>query len=209
MTESARVRIGRQSVDKQRSEQSPRDGEVHIMPVQGNIYMLVADGTNITVSVGPEGLAVVNTGTADMSEKILAALKQLASSAVRPARPNNCSGDNCPGNLGLGEPVHQYRDRIAGSPKPIRYIINTSAAPEHIGGNQKIASAGFFPRTGGFGSAIDNIGRAALVHGPRKCSAQDEHAGRRINRRFPRWRCRRIPTSTNSSNFPSISTAKP
>ena len=46
------------SIDKQRSEQSPKDGDVHIMPVQGNIYMLVADGTNITVSAGPEGLLV-------------------------------------------------------------------------------------------------------------------------------------------------------
>ena len=26
----------------------PKDGEVHVLPVQGNVYMLVADGTNIT-----------------------------------------------------------------------------------------------------------------------------------------------------------------
>src|SRR6185503_14039013 len=62
------------TADKQRSNQSPKDGEVHVMPVQGNIYMLVADGTNITVSVGPEGLLVVNTGTANMTDKILTAI---------------------------------------------------------------------------------------------------------------------------------------
>ena len=33
-----------------------RDGEVHVLPVQGNVFMLVADGTNITASVGPEGV---------------------------------------------------------------------------------------------------------------------------------------------------------
>ena len=31
------------------------------MPVQGSIYMLIADGTNITASVGRDGIALVNT----------------------------------------------------------------------------------------------------------------------------------------------------
>ena len=39
-------------VAKRIADQSPRDGQVHVLPVQGNIYMLVADGTNITASVG-------------------------------------------------------------------------------------------------------------------------------------------------------------
>jgi glyoxylase-like metal-dependent hydrolase (beta-lactamase superfamily II) len=47
--------------------------------------------------------------------------------------------------------------------KPVRYIINTSAAPEHVGGNEKIATTGFFPRGGGFGAAVENVGRAASV----------------------------------------------
>jgi glyoxylase-like metal-dependent hydrolase (beta-lactamase superfamily II) len=33
--------------------------------------------------------------------------------------------------------------------RPIRYIINTSAAPEHTGGNAKLAVEGFFARRGG------------------------------------------------------------
>jgi hypothetical protein len=56
------------SVEKRIADQSPRDGEVHVLPVQGNIYMLIADGTNITVSVGAEGLLLVNTGSAQMSD---------------------------------------------------------------------------------------------------------------------------------------------
>jgi glyoxylase-like metal-dependent hydrolase (beta-lactamase superfamily II) len=151
------------SVEKRIAEQSPRDGEVHVLPVQGNIYMLVADGTNITVSVGQEGLLVVNTGSAQMSDKVLAAINQLANASVTPPTTNTCAGVNCPGAWGWSSP---YINSVISSPapaKPVRYIINTSAAADHVGGNEKIASAGFFPRGGGFGAAVANVGRAASV----------------------------------------------
>ena len=35
-----------------------------MLPVQGNVYMLVADGINVTASVGPDGVLLVNTGAA-------------------------------------------------------------------------------------------------------------------------------------------------
>ena len=63
-------------VAKRIADQSPRDGQVHVMPVQGNIYMLIADGTNITASVGRDGIAIVNTGSAQMTDKVLAALER-------------------------------------------------------------------------------------------------------------------------------------
>lgn len=145
------------------SDQSPRDGQVHILPVQGNIYMVIADGTNITVSLGADGVMLVNTGAPAMSEKVLAAISQLASTAVTPPGPNTCFGANCPGAWGWASP---YMNAIISSPappRPIRYIVNTSAAPEHAGGNEKIATAGFFPRGGGFGSAVDSVGRHASI----------------------------------------------
>jgi cyclase len=151
------------SADKSIAAQSPRDGEVHILPVQGNIYMLVADGTNITVSVGPEGIALVNTGTAAMSDKILSAVNQLANAAVTPAMPNRCLGANCPGTWGYSSPFINTVISSPAPPKPIRFIMVTSAAPEHVGGNQKLAAAGFFPRGGGFGAAVESVGRQASI----------------------------------------------
>lgn len=151
------------NVAKARNDQNPKDGEVHIMPVQGNVYMLVADGTNITVSVGAEGSLVVNTGTANMSDKIIAAINQLAATAVRPPAPNNCIGANCPNTWGWSSPFINSVIASPAPPKPIRYIINTSAAPEHIGGNQKIAAAGFYPRSQGFGAAVTS-NRGASIH---------------------------------------------
>jgi cyclase len=151
------------NVAKAIADQGPKDGEVHILPVQGNVYMLIADGTNIAVSVGPEGVLMVNTGTPQMSDKILAAVRQVVNSVVNVPAPNQCFGVNCRGTVGWSSP---FINNVISSPtpaKPLRYVINTSASPEHAGGNQKIASSGFFPRGGGFGAAISGPGRSAQI----------------------------------------------
>jgi glyoxylase-like metal-dependent hydrolase (beta-lactamase superfamily II) len=47
----------------------------------------------------------------------------------------------------------------------MRYVINTSAAPEHVGGNARLAAAASFRRAGGsgFGSATRELGTAATI----------------------------------------------
>ena len=151
------------AVDKRIADQSPKDGQVHVLPVQGNIFMLVADGHNIVVSLGADGVMLVNTGSAQMSDKILAAVGQLANSAAASPAPNACTGANCPGAWGWASP---YMNAVISSPapaRPLRYIINTSAMAEDIGGNEKIATTGFFPRGGQFGGAVENVGPRASV----------------------------------------------
>jgi cyclase len=129
------------SPDKSIADQSPRDGEVHVLPVQGNVYMLVADGTNVAASIGPEGIAVVNTGSSQMSDKLLSAINQLATAVMAAPLANKCFGTTCPQSLGWSSP---YMNAIISSPtppRPIRYIINTSVAPENTGGNEKLAGS--------------------------------------------------------------------
>jgi glyoxylase-like metal-dependent hydrolase (beta-lactamase superfamily II) len=141
-----KVPASRSAVDasKRIADQSPKDGEVHVLPVQGNVYMLVADGINITASVGPDGILVVNSGSAKMSQKVLTALNQLVAAAVAVPTTNKCFGSNCPGNpYGWSSP---FINTIISSPapapaRPIRYIVNTSAAPDHVGGNDVLAAA--------------------------------------------------------------------
>ena len=153
-------------VAKRIADQSPRDGQVHVMPIQGNVYMLVADGVNITASVGRDGIAIVNTGTAQMTDKVLAALSDLAKSVVGAPATNSCFGANCPGMPSWSSP---YFNTVIASPRParpIRYVINTSAAPEHIGGNERLAASANFRRAGGtaaFGGATRDIGTAATI----------------------------------------------
>ena len=151
-------------MDKRIAEQSPKDGQVHVLPVQGNIYMLVADGTNITVSVGQEGVLVVNTGTARCRTKSLRHINQLSSAVTAQPATNNCAGATCPGIWGWASPYINSIISSPAPPKPIRYIVNTSAAAEHVGGNEKLASAGFLSASRRISAAaVENIGRIASI----------------------------------------------
>ncbi len=53
-------------------------GEVKTVHVQGNVHMIVGAGGNIAVQVGTDGVLVVDTGDAGTSDKVLAAIKELA-----------------------------------------------------------------------------------------------------------------------------------
>lgn len=97
------------------------EGQVHVLHVQGNVYMLVGAGANITVQAGDDGVLIVDTGDTRMSQQVLAAVRSI-------------------------------------SDKPIRYVINTSADPDHTGGNEVIAKAG---STIAGGNVVGDIGASA------------------------------------------------
>ena len=71
-----------------------------------------------------------------MTDKVQAALAQLASTATAAPLPNRCVGANCPGlQWGWASP---YINTVISSPqppRPLRYIVNTNDAAEHVGGN--------------------------------------------------------------------------
>jgi len=100
--------------------------EVHVLPVQGNVYMLVGAGGNITVQAGDEGVLLVDTSYEQMSDKVVAAVRKLTD-------------------------------------KPIRYIINTHAHADHVGGNAPIAKLGMQIAGGNMGVGV-NTGAAILAH---------------------------------------------
>jgi len=100
--------------------------EVHVLPVQGNVYMLVGAGANITVQTGSDGVLLVDTSYEQMSDKVVAAIRKL-------------------------------------SDKPIRYIINTHADPDHVGGNAPISALGATIAGGNMGTSVNN-GAAILAH---------------------------------------------
>lgn len=84
--------------------------EIRILPVQGNIYMLVGAGANITVQTGNDGVLVVDTQYAPLSEKILAAIRTLSKSPIRYVINTTFDDDHTGGN----EPIRKAGSTIAG-----------------------------------------------------------------------------------------------
>ena len=50
---------------------------IKVLPVRGNIYVLMGAGANITLSVGLDGVLMVDSGSGDMSDQVLAAVRML------------------------------------------------------------------------------------------------------------------------------------
>lgn len=52
--------------------------ELELLPVQGNVHMLAGAGGNITVQVGKDGILLVDSGLAAMSEKVAEAIRTVS-----------------------------------------------------------------------------------------------------------------------------------
>ena len=72
--------------------------QVHILPVQGNVYMLVGAGSNVAVQVGKDGVLIVDTEFAPMADKILAAIRTLSNGPIRYIINTHYHGDHTGGN---------------------------------------------------------------------------------------------------------------
>jgi cyclase len=105
------------------------NAKIEVFPVRDNVYMLVGPIGNSTVQVGDDGVLVVDTQFAELSDKILAAIRTLSS-------------------------------------RPLRYVVNTHAHPDHTGGNEPIARAGVTITGGNVAGTIADAaeGAAVLAH---------------------------------------------
>jgi len=72
--------------------------QVEIVPVRDNIFMLVGAGGNQTVHIGPEGILVVDTQFAPMSQKLMAAIRSLSPAPIRHIVNTHMHGDHIGGN---------------------------------------------------------------------------------------------------------------
>ncbi len=61
----------------------PAPGEVEVLPVQGQVFLITGAGANITVQAGEEGILLVDTGLASMSDKVWAAVQTISKGKLR------------------------------------------------------------------------------------------------------------------------------
>lgn len=124
------------------AQQNQNNAQVHILPVHGSVYMLVGAGGNIALSVGADGVLMVDTGLANMADKVLAAINGLSMTVETKGLP--------------------YVN--VGPPKPIRIIINTHFHPDHTGGNEILSKAGKTFTGGNVAGNLTDAGVGAAIY---------------------------------------------
>ena len=72
--------------------------QVRVLKAQGNVYMLTGAGGNVTVQAGSDGVLVVDTQYAEMSQKLLAAIRGISTGPIRYIIDTHVHGDHVGGN---------------------------------------------------------------------------------------------------------------
>lgn len=73
-------------------------GELVTLKVQGNVYLINGAGGNIAVQTGDQGVLVVDTGLASMSDKVLAAIRKISDKPIQYIINTHVHPDHTGGN---------------------------------------------------------------------------------------------------------------
>jgi glyoxylase-like metal-dependent hydrolase (beta-lactamase superfamily II) len=88
---------------------------IETVHVQGNVHMLVGAGSNIAVQIGNDGVLVVDTGTAERRDDVLAAIRRLSDGPIRWIVNTHLHSDHTGGN----EAISQAGVTVNGNPAAI------------------------------------------------------------------------------------------
>ena len=103
--------------------------------VAGNVYMLEGSGGNIGVSVGDDGLLIVDDQFAPLADKIRAALKGIADKKLKFILNTHWHGDHTGGNIAFGPEAtiiahDNVRKRLATEQKSTVFNSTTPPSPK-------------------------------------------------------------------------------
>ncbi|HEX5227656.1 MAG TPA: MBL fold metallo-hydrolase [Bryobacteraceae bacterium] len=121
------------------SQPPTANSQLTMAHVQANIYVLMGDGGNITVQIGKDGVAMVDTGFAPLAPRAMAEIRKLSDGPVRWIVNTHVHGDHTGGNAEIAK-LGMTRESI-GAPRIVAQsnVLNrmTSPAP----GQPKIPEA--------------------------------------------------------------------
>lgn len=109
--------------------------QIKATKISGNVYMLEGSGGNIGVSVGDDGILIVDDQFAPLADKIRAALKGIADKKLRFILNTHWHGDHTGGNVVFGPeaPIIAHdnvRKRMATDQKSEFFKRTTPASPK-------------------------------------------------------------------------------
>jgi cyclase len=76
-------------------------GDLDVLHVQGNVYVIAGAGGNIAVQVGDLGVVVVDTGLAQNTDKVLAAIRKLSDKPIQYIIDTHLHADHIGGNTAI------------------------------------------------------------------------------------------------------------
>jgi cyclase len=114
--------------------------EIKTQKVAGNVYMLEGAGGNIGVSVGSDGILIVDDQYAPLAEKIKVALKTLSEGKLKFVLNTHWHGDHTGGNAIFGPeaPVIAHdnvRKRLSTEQRMEAFKTTVPASPKEAGHN--------------------------------------------------------------------------
>jgi cyclase len=109
--------------------------EIKATKVAGNVYMLEGAGGNIGVSVGPDGILIVDDQFAPLAQKIKAALKTLGDGKLKFVLNTHYHGDHTGGNAAFSPDAPiiaqtNVRKRLSEEQKSKFFNRTTPASPK-------------------------------------------------------------------------------
>jgi glyoxylase-like metal-dependent hydrolase (beta-lactamase superfamily II) len=78
--------------------ESISDGDIEAIEVEPNFFMIAGAGGNIAVSIGVDGVVLVDTGSADRADRVLALIKRLTKQPIRYIINTSGDSDHVGGN---------------------------------------------------------------------------------------------------------------
>jgi glyoxylase-like metal-dependent hydrolase (beta-lactamase superfamily II) len=79
--------------------------DLHVLPVQGNVYMLVGAGANITLQVGKDGVLLVDTPPPALVPSVLGEIRKLSDKPIRYIVNTSVDAEHVSGNAALVGPA--------------------------------------------------------------------------------------------------------
>jgi cyclase len=81
----------------------PDNGGLEVVKARPNFYMIAGAGSNIGVSIGVDGVVLVDTGTEGASDRVLAEIKKLTNLPIRYIINTGSDADHVSGNAKLAK----------------------------------------------------------------------------------------------------------
>jgi glyoxylase-like metal-dependent hydrolase (beta-lactamase superfamily II) len=100
----------------QKPPEGQRDVGLEVLQLRPNFYMIAGAGGNIGVQTGPDGAVVVDTGTADKADEVVAAIKRLTTRPIRYVINTSASAHHVGGNEKVaraGQTIFQMNNPLA------------------------------------------------------------------------------------------------